>query len=163
MCQPFQGGDPASPPPLACPPSIGSVHTPGPGLACRRPLALTAVPAGFPSPAEDYVDCELDLNQHLVRNPAATFFVRVAGDSMLRASIHDRDILVVDRSLEARNHSVVVAVVHGEMTVKRLRMHGGQLWLIPENTDFPPLEITAETDFEIWGVVTHVIHSLAGG
>ncbi|MFW6244198.1 MAG: LexA family protein [Desulfovibrionales bacterium] len=70
---------------------------------------------------------------------------------------------MVDRSLEARNHSVVVAVVHGEITVKRLRMHGGQLWLIPENTDFPPLEITAETDFEIWGVVTHVIHSLAGG
>ena len=126
--------------------------------ALRLPLFLAAVPAGFPSPAEDYVDKRLDLNEHLVRNPAATYFVNVAGDSMRDAGIADGDILVVDRAVEPRNGSIVIAAVNGELTVKRLRKAQARLWLVPENPDYPQTEITPDMDFEVWGVVTYIIH-----
>ena len=123
-------------------------------------LYATRVAAGFPSPAEDYVEGALDLNRHLVRHPAATFFVRVAGDSMINAGIHTGDILIVDRSLEARDGKVVIAVVDGELTVKRLRIEADAVWLAPENDGFEPIRITEAMRFEIWGVVTNVIHPL---
>jgi DNA polymerase V len=125
-----------------------------------RPLFLARVSAGFPSPADDHVDRALDLQELCVRNPAATYFVRVEGHSMVEAGIHDGDVLVVDRSLEPADGRVVVAVLHGELTVKRLRVRGPKVWLAPENPLFPPVEVTREMDFEVWGVVTHVVHAM---
>ncbi|MDD3619752.1 MAG: translesion error-prone DNA polymerase V autoproteolytic subunit [Desulfobulbaceae bacterium] len=125
-----------------------------------RPLFLSGVSAGFPSPAEDYVDRTLDLNELLIKNPAATFFVRVAGDSMTGAGIHHDDILVVDRSLEPVSNNIVIAVYDGELTVKRLVRDKNGLRLVAENPNYPPLEITEENGCEIWGVVTSVVHQL---
>ncbi len=124
-----------------------------------RPIFFSRVQAGFPSPADDYVEGRLDLNAHLVRHPAATFFVRVAGDSMINAGIRPDDILVVDRSLDAADRRVVIAVIDGELTVKRLRMQNGRISLMAENPDYPDIEIQPSMAFEIWGVVTHVIHA----
>ncbi len=124
------------------------------------PLFLSAIPAGFPSPADDYIDRKLDLNELLIRHPAATFFVRVAGDSMVGAGIHSGDILVVDRALPAEHNRVVIAAVNGELTVKRLSKQNGKLYLLPENDGFEPIEVTNEMQFEIWGVVAHVVHAL---
>jgi DNA polymerase V len=124
------------------------------------PLFLERVSAGFPSPAADYEEGRLDLNEHLVKNPPATFFVRVAGDSMLGAGIHPGDLLVVDRSLEPRDKSVIIAALDGELTVKRIRIRRKKIYLLPENDAYEPREIPAESAFEVWGVVTSVIHSL---
>jgi len=124
------------------------------------PLFVAQVKAGFPSPADDYIDRRLDLNEYLIQHPASTFFVRVQGDSMINAGIHSGSILIVDRSLEAKNNNVVVAVLDGEFTVKRLRKSRGTISLIAENPAFKTVEITKDTEFEIWGVVIHVVHSL---
>jgi DNA polymerase V len=130
------------------------------GTPLPRPLFLSGVSAGFPSPADDYLDRKLDLNEHLVKHPAATFFVRVAGDSMIGAGINDNDILVVDRSLEPCSGSIVIAVVNGELTVKRLIRNKTSCRLAAENTAYPDLDIDEETPLEIWGVATYAIHSL---
>ncbi|MDX9791479.1 MAG: translesion error-prone DNA polymerase V autoproteolytic subunit [Candidatus Kapaibacterium sp.] len=124
------------------------------------PLFLDSVPAGFPSPADDYLESKLDLNDLLIRNPASTFFVRVTGDSMVNAGISSEDILVVDRSLEPKDGSVVIAVVDGELTVKRLSYKNGQVYLIPENDIYSQIEITEAMNFEVWGVVRAVIHDM---
>ena len=124
------------------------------------PLYACPVSAGFPSPAEDYLEGQLDLNQHLIKHPAATFFVRVTGNSMIGAGIHSGDILIVDRSLEATDNKVVIAVVNGELLVKRLRLEEDKVYLVAENTDYPIMLITEAMDFEIWGIVTNVIHAL---
>jgi DNA polymerase V len=124
------------------------------------PLLLSGVQAGFPSPADDFVDKRLDLNEHLIRHPQATFFVRAAGDSMIGAGIHDGDLLVVDRAVEACAGKVVMAAIGGELTVKRLERKGDRLLLCPANPDYPSFDVTAREDFEIWGVVTHVIHKV---
>jgi len=124
------------------------------------PLPLVHAPAGFPSPAEDYVDQRLDLNEHLVRNPAATYFIRVQGDSMRGAGIASGDLLVVDRSVEPRPGHVVVAAVDGDLTVKRLKRLGGGLALAPENPDYAPILLDGGREVDIWGVATHVIHRL---
>lgn len=123
-----------------------------------RPLFLSGVSAGFPSPAEDYVERKLDLNELLIRHPAATFFVRVAGDSMTGAGIQHNDILIVDRSLQAASGMIVIAVVDGELTVKRLVQERGGTWLKAENPEYPPLALSEENGCEIWGVVTAVVH-----
>lgn len=124
------------------------------------PFLLAAIPAGFPSPADDYVDRTLDLNDFLIRHPAATFFVRVAGDSMTGAGIRSGDILIVDRALAPENNRIVIAALNGELTVKRMRKEGGRIFLVPENDGYAPIEVTPEMQFEIWGVVAHVIHSV---
>jgi DNA polymerase V len=121
-------------------------------------LFLVPVSAGYPSPADDYLDGALDLNQHLIQHPTATFFVRVAGDSMQEAGIHSGDVLIVDRALPPSDGSVVIAVINGELTVKRLSKRHGTLMLLPENQQYPPMPITETTAFEVWGVVTYVIH-----
>jgi DNA polymerase V len=122
------------------------------------PLFSSTVPAGFPSPADDYIENQLDLNQHLINHPAATFFVRVSGSSMTGAGIHHGSILVVDRSLEPNDGDVVVAVIHGELTVKRLKkQQDGKVFLIPENPEYKPIELTEEMEVTIWGVVTSAI------
>jgi len=128
--------------------------------ALSLPLFSDRVAAGFPSPADDHLENKLDLNEHLVKHPAATFFVRVEGRSMIGAGIHPDDILVVDRSVEAVNGHIVVAAVDGELTVKRLHYHRARLFLEPENPDYDPIEITGETDLVVWGVVTNVIHKV---
>ncbi len=131
-----------------------------PATECQRPLFLVPVSAGFPSPADDYIENSLDLNKHLIKHPAATFFVSVKGDSMIDAGIHSGDILIVDRSLDVTDKRVVIAVVNGEFTVKRIRMIEKKIYLLPENSDFRPTEIDDSVDFTIWGVVTNVIHRL---
>jgi len=126
----------------------------------KLPLVGARISAGFPSPADDFVDRRLDLNEYLIRHPTATFFVRVQGDSMIDAGIHDGDILIVDRSLDPADNKIIIAVLNGELTVKRVIKRGGQLWLLPENPAYAPVEITADIQFEVWGVVTNVIHPL---
>jgi DNA polymerase V len=119
---------------------------------------LTLVQAGFPSPADDYVEKKLDLNELLVEHPAATFFVRVEGNSMIDAQIYSGDVLIVDRSLRADSGSIVVAILNGEFTVKRVVKKKGKLFLVAENPTFAPIEISDEMDFQIWGVVSYVVH-----
>lgn len=122
------------------------------------PMVQTHIQAGFPSPADDYIECKLDLNEHLIKHPAATFFVRVTGDSMIGAGINSGDILIVDRALQATDNKIVIAYINGEFTVKRITKKKNALYLMPENDNFDPIEITPEMDFEIWGVVSYVIH-----
>jgi DNA polymerase V len=140
--------------------TAAAVFHPDRSTKCARPLFLVSVSAGSPSPAEDYIEGRLDLNKHLIKHPAATFFVRVAGDSMTGAGIHPGDILVVDRSLEPQDANVVIAVLEDELTVKRISRRDGRLYLVPDNTLYRPLEIIEGMEFEVWGVVTSVIHSL---
>lgn len=123
-------------------------------------LMLCPVPAGFPSPAEDYVEKTLDLHRYAVRNEAATFFLRASGDSMLGAGIHDGDILVVDRSVQAVPGKVVIAIIEGELTVKRFIQKQGRLLLAPENSSYKALDVTENENASIWGVVTFVLHQL---
>lgn len=110
------------------------------------------VSAGFPSPAGDFLEGKLDLNEHLIKNPPATFFVRVSGDSMIGAGIYPDDILVVDRSEEPKSGKIVIAVIDGELTVKRLKQGRDGVWLLPENPSYAPIAITAEMAFQVWGV-----------
>jgi DNA polymerase V len=138
--------------------SIAAVYGLEKKKTVRRPLFLSGVSAGFPSPAEDYVDRKLDLNELLIKNPAATFFVRVAGDSMTGAGINHDDILVVDRSLEPVSGNIVIAVYEGELTVKRLVHDRYGMRLVAENPDYPSLDVSGENGCEIWGVVTSVVH-----
>lgn len=118
----------------------------------------STVQAGFPSPAEDYLEAPLNLHDYVVKNPPATFFVKVAGESMVGARIEPGDILVVDRSLEPSTGKIVVAILNGEFTVKRIRMEGHQVMLEAENPAFPDIHVPPEADFEVWGVVTYVVH-----
>lgn len=134
------------------------IFTPETTPSLSLPIYLASVPAGFPSPAEHDLDKTLDLNELLIAHPAATFFVRVTGASMQNAGIFSGDILVVDRSLEAIDNKIVVAIVGGEFTVKRLKIREGQISLVPENPIYPILEMKEGSDFQVWGVVTYVIH-----
>jgi DNA polymerase V len=122
------------------------------------PFFEKPVAAGFPSPADDYLEQALDLNEHLIQHPAATFFVRVDGDSMIGAHIVQGDILIVDRAIEPASGKIVIAVLNGEFTVKRLRKENGSLFLDAENPKYPSLKIEPHWDFQIWGTVTYVIH-----
>ncbi|CAN5195372.1 translesion error-prone DNA polymerase V autoproteolytic subunit [soil metagenome] len=140
---------------------VETVYFPERATSLARPLFTALVPAGSPVPLADYIEGRLDLNRHLIKHPTATFFVRVAGDSMLGAGIHPGDILVVDRALEAQDRQIVIAVVDGELTVKRLsRLPGGRMLLLPDNDAYQPLEIQSGMEFEVWGVVTAVVHHL---
>lgn len=126
--------------------------------ASEVPFFEAKLSCGFPSPADDYTEKKLDLNDFLVSHPAATFFIRVEGDSMRDARIATGDMLIVDRSLSAENGKIVVAVLNGEFTVKRFWKRENQILLVPENDQYPTIEIQAEDEFQIWGVVTYVIH-----
>ena len=119
-----------------------------------------SIPAGFPSPADDFLEKQLDLNDYLIRNKAATFLVKVEGRSMENAGIYDGDVLVIDRSVEPVSGKVVLGVLNGEFTVKRISMQGSKVLLIPENENFQPIELTEEMDFKIWGVATFSLHRL---
>ena len=136
-----------------------SIPTPNP-LRLERPLFLSRVPAGFPSAAEDYVEGSLDLNEHLIEHREATFFVRVKGQSMTGAGIADGDLLVVDRSLEAGDGDIVVAVVDGELTVKRLSRRGGRVRLLAEHPGYAPIEFKDGQELTVWGVVTGIVRRM---
>ena len=127
---------------------------------CALPLFSASVQAGFPSPAEDHIEQTLDLNKLLIQHRAATFFVRVQGASMQDAHIHSGDILIVDRALEPKDGQIVIAVVNGEFTVKRLQVRGDVLFLVAENPKYPPLKIDDPDTFQVWGSVTYVIHKM---
>ena len=122
------------------------------------PMFTDSVQAGFPSPAEDYMDLDLNLQDHLIENPSATFCVRAVGESMKDAGIQSGDIMLVDKSLTPKNRSIVLAVIDGEFTIKRVNVSDKELYLMPENESFPPIKITEEMDFQVWGVVTYIIH-----
>ena len=124
----------------------------------KIPLFVDPVEAGFPSMAYDYLEQNLNLNEHLIPHPAATFFVRVNGHSMKDAGIHHDDILIVDRSLQAGHGKIVIAVINGEFTVKRLCLHGEKVILEPENKEYKAIVVPPQSDFQVWGVVTYVIH-----
>lgn len=128
----------------------------------KVPLSLTEVAAGFPSPADDFLESELDLNEYLIESPPSTFLVRVSGLSMKNAGIFPGDILVVDRSLSACHNKIVIAVVDGEMTVKRL-MKGAEGWFLKaENRAYSSIQLGEKSELSIWGVVVAVIRKLEG-
>ena len=119
--------------------------------------------AGFPSPAQDYLDGKLDLNSYLIKHPAATFFMRMTGDAMIDAGIFDNDLLIVDRSIEPENDSIIIAVLNGELTVKQIIKNQKGIYIksnLKESNKQNIFEITEDIDFTIWGVVTKVIHEL---
>ena len=124
----------------------------------KFPLFISSIKAGFPSPADDYIEKNLDLNEYLIKHPSATFFLKVEGESMIDAGIHSGDILIVDRSLEPKNNKIIIAALDGELTVKRIKKTKNKLFLVPENNQYLPIEITNEMDFSIWGIVIYVIH-----
>ncbi|MCX7846364.1 MAG: translesion error-prone DNA polymerase V autoproteolytic subunit [Dictyoglomaceae bacterium] len=131
------------------------------GKEIKLPFFISRVPAGFPSPAEDYIEKYLDLNELLIRHPSATYFVKVSGNSMIDVGIHDGDILIVDRALEPKNNDIVIAVIDGELTVKRLVFKNNKIYLYPENSNYKPIEIQSqERELLIWGIATYVIHKL---
>ena len=124
----------------------------------RMGLGISFISAGFPSPAEDFTEFSISLDKHLIQNPAATFMAYANGNSMVRAGIHHGDILIIDRSLAARDGDIIIAVIHGEFTVKQLSIVKDTLFLIPRNPQYSPIKILEDMDFEIWGVVTYSIH-----
>ena len=128
---------------------------------CRLPLLLNRVPAGFPSPADEYAETALDLNTYLIRNKTATFFFRVMGDSMTGANIHDGDLLVVDRSIEPRHGHIVLAVINNEYTVKRLYSLNGVIELHAENPAYAPIRFQEHDELQVWGVVTGAVSRFA--
>ena len=127
----------------------------------RIKIYESGVSAGFPSPADDYLDVDLNLHKHLVKHPASTFFVIAKGYSMEKAGIRDNDILVVDKSLEAKNNDIIIAILDGEFTVKRYFNNNNKVILSAESESnkYPNIEITESVEFEVWGIVTHTIHN----
>ena len=125
----------------------------------RIPLLNDSVSAGFPSPADDYTEENIDLNEHLISNPFSTFFLRVKGDSMVNAGIKDKDLIIVDKSLIAKPGNIVIAMIDGEFTIKRLSIKNDELYLKAENHNYPDFSFKNHIDVQIWGVVIYSIHS----
>ena len=134
------------------------LYTSDTSTTLNMPYFENGVSAGFPSPAEDHMHSKIDLNNLLIENPSATYYVRVNGDSMLGAGILSGDLLIVDRSIEVTNNCIVVAHLDGEFTVKRMKKIKNKIFLQAENNNYKPIEITKEMDFELFGVVAHAIH-----
>ena len=124
----------------------------------NTPMFLDSVSAGFPSPATDYMENKLDLNEYLVKHPAATFIVKANGPSMIEAGILSGDLLIVDRSVTPKSDNIVIASVFGDLTVKKLRKKGSALFLVSANNEYSSIEVREEMECFIWGVVTYVIH-----
>jgi len=126
----------------------------------QLPITENGISAGFPSPADDFIDLSIDLNKTFIQHPNATFFGRVSGDSMINAGLSDGDYLIIDRSLEPKHKQIAVCLINGDFTVKRLHILKENVYLVPENEAYQPIEVTPEDDFNIWGVVTTVIKPL---
>ena len=125
----------------------------------KIPLLNDSVSAGFPSPADDHMEENIDLNEHLISNPFSTFFLRVKGESMINAGIKDKDLIIVDKSLRARPGHIIIAMIDGEFTIKRLSMKNNELYLKAENHNYPDFRFKDHIDVQIWGVVIYSIHS----
>jgi len=124
----------------------------------NTPVFLDKISAGFPSPATDYMENKLDLNEYLIKHPAATFIVKTSGSSMIDADINSGDLLIVDRSLTPRNNNIVIASIFGDLTVKKIKKKDKSFFLVSANEDYPSIEIKEEMECFIWGVVTYIIH-----
>ena len=124
----------------------------------RIPLLNDSVSAGFPSPADDYTEENIDLNEHLISNPFSTFFLRVKGDSMINAGIQDKDLIIVDKSLIARPGNIIIAMIDGECTIKRLSIKNNELYLKAENHNYPDFSFKNHIDVQIWGVAVSYTH-----
>ena len=125
----------------------------------RIPLLNDSVSAGFPSPADDHMEENIDLNEHLISNPFSTFFLRVKGESMINAGIKDKDLIIVDKSLIAKPGNIIIAMIDGEFTIKRLSIKNDELYLKAENHSYPDFSFKNHIDVQIWGVVIYSIHS----
>lgn len=138
---------------------IMSINLFNPDPTSNLPLTNTGsqISAGFPSPAEDYLEPALDLNQALIKNPSSTFYGRVKGESMKDAGVDNGDLLVIDKSLPYRDQALAVCFINGEFTLKRIRVQGKTLLLMPANKDYEPIVVKEDADFSVWGIVTHVI------
>lgn len=126
----------------------------------RIPYIKEGVSAGFPSPAADFMETNIDLNKELSNNPLATFYIKVKGNSMIDAGINDKDVLVVDRSLEPQNNKIAICFIDGEFTVKRIKLEKDCLYLMPENPNYEHIKVTEENQLIIWGIVTYVIKNI---
>ena len=135
------------------------IYEPDISQGIQIPFFGSQIPAGFPSPADDYLEMSLDLNEHLIRNPSSTFFARVTGSSMINSGIYDGDIVIIDKSLQPKNDSILVCIIDGEFTIKRFKKaDGNTAYLMPDNPNFKPIKVDQNNDFTIWGVVTYTIH-----
>ena len=123
-------------------------------------MAQDGIHAGFPSPAQDYMEGVIDLNKELVKHPVATFYGRVVGDSMIDAGVNEGDVLVIDKSLEPRDGDMAVCFIDGEFTLKYISFKNKELWLVPANKKYKPIQVTEYYDFTIWGIVTYVIKNV---
>lgn len=132
-------------------------YTPEDSSPLEIVLAQTGISAGFPSPADDFKEFKISLDKTLVKNKEATFYAKVSGQSMVGAGIDDGDLLVVDKSLDPKHNSIAVCFIDGEFTVKRLKVSEGNVYLQPENPSYKAIKITNDNDFQVWGIVTHVI------
>lgn len=121
------------------------------------PFVEQGISAGFPSPADDFLDVSIDLNKELIKNPSATFYGRVKGDSMKNAGLEDGDLLIIDKSLEPIDNKIAVCFIDGEFTVKRIKIEANIIWLLAENEAYKPIKVTSDNEFVIWGIVTTVI------
>jgi DNA polymerase V len=124
------------------------------------PFVHQGISAGFPSPADDFLDTGIDLNKELIKHPSATFYGRVKGDSMINLGIHEGDLLVIDRSIEPQNGKIAVCFIDGEFTVKQIKISKEGCWLMPANENFKPIKVSENNHFLIWGIVIHVIKYL---
>ncbi len=124
------------------------------------PFVKSGISAGFPSPADDFLDASIDLNKEIVKNPSSTFFGRVKGNSMVDAGLSNGDLLVIDKSLEPKEGKIAVCFIDGEFTIKRIKISKDCVYLMPANQDYKPIKVTSENDFLIWGIVTNVIKSV---
>ena len=131
--------------------------TPASKVSSGALLVNTGISAGFPSPADDFRETRISLDEELITNKEATFFARVSGQSMIDAGLDDNDLLVIDRSIAPEHNKIAVCFIDGEFTVKRLQIENGTVWLKPENANYDPIQITSENNFLIWGIVTNVI------
>lgn len=126
----------------------------------KIPYIPDGVSAGFPSPAADFLENNIDLNKELSENPLATFYIKVKGNSMIDAGINDKDVLVVDRSLEPQNNKIAICYIDGEFTVKRILLEKDCVYLMPENKNYSPIKVSEENELIIWGIVTYVIKKM---
>ena len=123
------------------------------------PFFDVGISAGFPSPADDFIELTIDLNREFIKHKDTTYFARVKGHSMKNAGINDGDLLIIDKSLEPQNNKIAVCQIDGEFTVKRIKIEKDMIWLIAENEDYEPIKVTPENNFVIWGIVIHSIKS----
>lgn len=134
----------------------------GSNVSLVLPVADGGIRAGFPSPAQDYLESGIDLNKELVKNPSSTFFGRVSGDSMDGAGIEDGDLIVIDKSISASEGDIAVCFVDGEFTLKRIHIENDFVWLVPENPKYRRIKVTPDQNFMVWGVVTYSIKDVRG-